>query len=148
MSREMPFDPEDLERYKNWIDRFGPSLSVIALAEGLAADFPLSHFPVFWSARDIGSDHCPCVLCPESERTLRSNVSGFVRSKSEGERLLGYLDGKAFLDYRELEPNWIQLKIGACKEHEPVLERFLHSSYLLGGWISRSALKWILHPEE
>ena len=50
------------------------------------------------------------------------DVSGFIRSKPAGERLLRmvkYLletdEPKTWLDYREFEPNWIQFKFSASE---------------------------------
>ena len=47
------------------------------------------------------------------------NISGFVYSKESGERIVDGMFNNvgAWLDYREREPNWIQVKIGACPEH-------------------------------
>lgn len=48
------------------------------------------------------------------------DVSGFIKSKPAGERLLRMVkyildtdEPKTFLDYREFEPNWIQFKFSA-----------------------------------
>lgn len=58
----------------------------------------------YWTSRGAGS----------------YDVSGFVKSKPAGERLLRMVkyiletdEPKTFLDYREFEPNWIQFKFSA-----------------------------------
>lgn len=57
-------------------------------------------------------------------RELMTNVSWLVPSKDAGERIVKEMfNNQAFLDYREREPNWIQVKAGACPEHEPNLKK-------------------------
>ena len=78
-------------------------------------------------SRGIGSDTCPgCFVCG-GESTLMSNISAFVKSKEEGEEIVSWFAYGARLDYRENEPNWIQVKIGVCATHRKNLER-LHVS--------------------
>ncbi len=72
----------------------------------------------------------------------RANIAAFVESKEAGERVVEmfrrntnctekakknmycFVDGgdPAWLDYRYFEPNWIQVKVGACDEHKKCLE--------------------------
>jgi hypothetical protein len=64
----------------------------------------------FWEPRGVGHDgHAP-------------NISGFVKSKQAGERILEWfkearksseLTENTWLDYREREPNWIQFKVSS-----------------------------------
>ncbi len=55
---------------------------------------------------------------------LMTNVSWLVPSKEAGERIVKEMFGnQARLDYREHEPNWIQVKAGACPEHELNLKK-------------------------
>lgn len=72
---------------------------------------------ISYSIRGIGSDNCNCFICG-GERGLVSNISGYVNSKADGEKVVALFNGNAFLDYREREPNYIQVKIGACKKHK------------------------------
>lgn len=87
--------------------------------------------------RGVGLDTCPgCFVCGAAKRSkdandYLNNVSGFVRTKEEGERIVQMFvveDGedpnasRARLDFRPSEPNWIQLKVGACDAHLPNLE--------------------------
>lgn len=89
----------------------------------------------FFSSRGIGMDSTPgCFLCggPDS---LRSNISGYVRCKASGERVVEMLGRGTRLDYREFEPDYVQVKIGACKKHIGNLER-LHELTSKDGIIS------------
>lgn len=53
-------------------------------------------------------------------------VFGFVSSKPGGERVVAMFRvhhlGSARLDYRDWEPHYIQVKVGACNAHLPNLE--------------------------
>ena len=72
--------------------------------------------------RGLGTDHTPgCFICGGSEG-LHSNFAAFVGTRMEGETAVQIIERGARLDYREREPNWIQVKIGACKEHVDKLE--------------------------
>lgn len=74
-------------------------------------------------SRGIGLDVTPgCFVCG-GKRKLYNNVSGFMRSKDAGERVVAMFENGAWLDYRENEPNWIQVKVGACDKHLDNLKR-------------------------
>jgi len=75
------------------------------------------------------------------------NVSGFVQSKEAGERVVALFNGRARLDYRTYEPNWIQVKVGCIPEHEAVLHRLCHASWGCSGMLSEDIIKWALDPE-
>jgi hypothetical protein len=78
------------------------------------------------SARPLGADNTPgCFVCG-GENGLHSNISMFVVTKEDGEAVTALFKTGARLDYRDYEPNWIQVKVGSCKEHYPNLE-LLHS---------------------
>lgn len=76
-----------------------------------------------FNPRGIGLDVCPyCFVCGAKERhpganSYLNNVAAFVASKDDGETIVGWFAGKARLDFRPSEPNWIQLKVGACDAH-------------------------------
>jgi hypothetical protein len=71
----------------------------------------------FFGCRGIGKDWTPgCFVCGGSE-DLYNNISGFVRHKDAGTRVVAMFQHGAKLDYREREPDWIQVKIGSCEEH-------------------------------
>jgi hypothetical protein len=79
--------------------------------------------------RGIGLDMCPgCFVCGTQYRdgdlahTYLNNIAAFVASKEEGEQIVQWFDGKARLDFREREPDWIQVKVGACDDHKHTLE--------------------------
>ncbi len=77
----------------------------------------------FFMSRGIGLDVTPgCFVCG-GKRKLYNNVSGFMRSKDAGERVVAMFENGAWLDYRENEPNWIQVKVGACDKHLDNLKR-------------------------
>lgn len=70
----------------------------------------------FWS-RGIGMDITPgCLVCG-GERGLHNNICGFVQNKEAGERVVSMFQSGAWLDFREHEPDRVQVKIGACKQH-------------------------------
>lgn len=70
-----------------------------------------------FNSRGIGCDNTPgCFVCG-GEKSLYSNISGFVASKEDGETITGWFEHGARLDFRAYEPNWIQVKIGACNAH-------------------------------
>jgi len=79
-------------------------------------------------SRGIGLDMVPCCfVCGTKLREPRANaylnnISAFVASKAEGEEILSWFEQGARLDYRENEPNRIQLKIGACNDHVKQLQ--------------------------
>lgn len=80
---------------------------------------------LYFAPRGIGTDNCPgCFVC--GTRVLgggraMSNISAFVKSKEEGETIVQWFTGVARLDFRPSEPNWIQVKVGVCGNHEPEL---------------------------
>lgn len=78
-----------------------------------------------FSPRGIGSDSVPaCFVCGETSGSgCMDNIAAFVASKEEGERIVAWFRGRARLDYREYEPNRIQVKVGVCKEHREQLEQ-------------------------
>ena len=49
-------------------------------------------------------------------------MAAFVDSKEAGERIVKMFKTGAFLDYRDYEPNWIQVKVGACFSQAPNLQ--------------------------
>lgn len=77
---------------------------------------------VKFNPRGIGSDYTPGCFCCGGDKDLYSNISGFVSSKADGEKVVGMFSTGVYLDFRDYEPNWIQVKIGACKDHLPNLE--------------------------
>lgn len=84
----------------------------------------------FFGSRGIGRELLPaCYICPLDETCptterhhLLYNISGYVRSKEGGERIVAMFGHGAKLDYRDFEPWYIQLKVGTCEGHQPGLE--------------------------
>jgi len=82
----------------------------------------------FFGARGIGIDSSPgCFICG-GKRTLDAkykyemvglnNVAGFAQCKVAGARIVEMFNAKGcWMDYRDYEPDRIQVKIGACKDH-------------------------------
>lgn len=81
----------------------------------------------FFNSRGIGSDYVPAdFVTGEPIDGLAANISGFVRSKEAGEKIVEMFKGRARLDYREREPNWIQVKVGVRTENVGALH-LLHN---------------------
>ena len=71
----------------------------------------------FFRSRGIGLDATPgCFVCGGKDG-LRNNIAAFVQCKEAGERVVRMFKAGARLDYREYEPDYVQVKIGACKTH-------------------------------
>lgn len=97
--------------------------------------------------RGIGKEwSLSCFVCGKSDLLL-SNVSGFVNSRDAGQRIVVMFDGLARLDYREREPNWIQVKVGACATHLPALEDLNETTSQAGGVILPAMLERIKMTE-
>lgn len=77
-----------------------------------------------FKCRGIGLDSIErCFVCGHETPHVTPNIAAFVESKGEGEKIVKYFyPGSARLDYREHEPEWIQVKIGACEDHKFCLE--------------------------
>lgn len=45
------------------------------------------------------------------------NIAAYVKTKEDGEEIVSWFKSGAWLDYRKKEPDYIQVKIGACDEH-------------------------------
>jgi len=77
---------------------------------------------IHFKSRGIGMDVCPgCFVCG-GEECMMTNVSAFVETKEDGEKIVSWFKQGAKLDYRDFEPSWIQVKIGACEKHLRNLE--------------------------
>lgn len=90
-----------------------------------------------FSSRGIGLEQTPgCFVCG-GPKTLHNNIAAFVHCKEAGERLVDMFEGKgAYLDYREHEPDRVQVKIGACDQHLSELERLDNITHEAGDKIS------------
>lgn len=101
---------------------------------------------VYWSPRGIGYDSVPCFVTKQLKCDGRPNISGFVSSREDGEKVVEIFGGYARLDYREREPNWIQVKVGVEKGHEEVLERLMVA--VNDGILTPKRLAWAVNPPE
>ena len=69
-------------------------------------------------------DNCFC--CEKKLGTPVDNISAFVESEEEGELIVEvFFNGYARLDYRESEPNWIQVKFGTCAHCKPAMSELM-----------------------
>lgn len=79
-----------------------------------------------FGSRGIGYDRTSgCFVCGGAD-DLRHNIAAFVSCRAAGERVVAMFVHGARLDYREFEPDYVQVKVGACDAHQPNLER-LHT---------------------
>ena len=81
----------------------------------------------FFNSRGIGLDNCTCFICGTRDRDGKghvalNNIAAFVQCKEAGERVVAMFLRGARLDYREYEPDRVQVKIGACDRHKPNLK--------------------------
>ena len=86
-----------------------------------------------FGSRGIGLDICPCCfVCGtkirDDEAAARGNdylhnIAAFVDTKEEGEKIVNMFVRGAYLDWRKSEPEWIQVKVGACTQHLPNLQK-------------------------
>lgn len=90
-----------------------------------------------FAPRGIGRGWIECFVCanPEDSKAnkneqlagpLQADMASFVENKKAGERVVAMfaLEGAgATLDYRPSEPSWVQVKVGACEEHEANLQK-------------------------
>lgn len=87
----------------------------------------------FFSSRGVGMDRTPgCFVCGGGE-SMRANISGYVLCKESGERVVAMFDQGARLDWREYEPDYVQVKIGACNQHKSNLQRLHDLTRKAGG---------------
>jgi len=65
------------------------------------------------------------VCCADDDTILYNDCAFFVPSRETGEAIEQMISIGAWLDYRETEPNWIQVKIGACDAHLSNLQKLI-----------------------
>jgi len=95
----------------------------------------------YFRSRGVGMDSTPgCFVCG-GEKGMRNNISGYVQCKEAGERIVNKFEHGARLDYREYEPDYIQVKIGACQRHVHCLEDLSRQTDEAGGRITNKMIK-------
>lgn len=77
----------------------------------------------FFRSRGIGLDNCTCFVCGLYFNSIINNIAAFVQCKESGERIVKMFKRGAHLDYREREPDRVQVKIGACDRHLDKLQK-------------------------
>lgn len=102
----------------------------------------------FFSSRGIGLDVTPgCFVCGGTQG-MRSNIAAFVRCKDSGKRVVEMFGGKgARLDYREYEPDYVQVKVGACDAHVSCLENLHHITSEAKGTITSDMILEACNPK-
>ncbi len=53
---------------------------------------------------------------------------------------------RAKVDYRDFEPNWLQVKLIVEEEHKEVLERLYEALYLRDGYLDKKLIDWAIDP--
>jgi len=78
----------------------------------------------FFNSRGIGSDSIAMdfITGDPIEGPIAANIAAYVRSKKAGEHIVDMFQGRARLDYREHEPNYIQVKVGVNVENTGALQ--------------------------
>lgn len=84
---------------------------------------------VEFMSRGVGQGWAPCFVCAASPTArpgggCHAELAAFVPTRAAGQAALDLftaLGCVATLDYRPAEPNWVQVKLGACDDHLPSL---------------------------
>lgn len=79
-----------------------------------------------YQPRGLGLNFLTCYMCNSHESGAQPDLAAFVQSRESGTRIIEMFEQlglDAHLDYRPHEPNWVQVKVGACYEHKPNLEK-------------------------
>jgi len=100
----------------------------------------------FFRSRGIGLDDCTCFICGTHDRdgeghTMLNNICAFVQCKVAGERVVALFDQGARMDYREFEPDRVQVKVGACDKHRPNLELLNELTHQADGVITKAMIE-------
>lgn len=80
----------------------------------------------YFAPRGIGLNWIPCFMCGKGgpEDHSQPDMAAYVKGKDYGELVISMFDKLgllANLDYRPSEPNYVQVKVGACVGHQPNL---------------------------
>lgn len=154
----------DVKRGYGWEDRFESVeglidcgltclyevMKEIAKHEIVADDAKFGESIPFTS-RGIGTDNCPgCFVCGGNPGSM-SNIAAFVRSADDGQLATQWFRGLARVDFRPSEPNWIQVKFGACDKHHKALSDLSKLTLVHGvlreSMITEVVRQWVGEPE-
>jgi hypothetical protein len=102
---------------------------------------------LYWQPRGIGSNGGWPSLVTGDFVPFGPDLSGFVVSKEDGKAVVEMFGGNAKLDFRDFEPDWIQVKVIVEEEHREVLQRLHDGVSILGGFLNPKVLAWALEPE-
>lgn len=102
------------DAYGAWVE--ADDLFMKRVEQEVQHQLTLEDESVYWNPRGIGSNwNIPDLRTGECDGKLHPDCSGFVKSKSDGEKAVRIFGHNAFLDYRPSEPNWVQVKV-SCDE--------------------------------
>lgn len=77
---------------------------------------------IYFSPRGVGAGWYSCLIC--GHEGGQADMASFVSSRANGLLAVQWFEDAgltAHLDYRDHEPNWVQVKVGACAKHEGTL---------------------------
>lgn len=157
----------DLEHVGNWTDRFdyisgSASTMICALYTiveerrkfEIECDDQRQGPGLRFNSRGLGSDQVPgCFVCgakyrdaeaTEKQYICMPNISAYVETQASGNMIVSWFGNLAWLDYRPSEPNYIQVKVGACSEHVPLLQK-LHDLTSVHGIIRKTMVEECKH---
>lgn len=95
-------------------------------------------------SRGIGLDSGACCFVTGQEFSCHiPNIAGYVSFKESGERVVAMFGekGGAWLDYREYEPTYIQVKILCCEEQIHCLQKLHDLTVAAGGKITPAMIE-------
>jgi hypothetical protein len=98
----------------------------------------------YFRSKGIGFDGTAgCFVC--SVRNARYSLTAFVKCKRAGERVVSMFRRGARLDYREYQPDWVQVRIGACEKHREYLKLLHRWTRKADDVITNEMLRQLLH---
>jgi hypothetical protein len=96
-----------------------------------------------FNSRGLGLDITSgCFVCGGIE-DMYSNIAAYVQNKQAGERVVAMFQHGAWLDYRNFEPDYVQVKIGACDHHRANLELLDKLTHENGGVITTEIVQQV-----
>lgn len=82
--------------------------------------------PLRYNPRGPGLNWLPCCVCGDDNAGhAQPDMAAYVRGKDGGEAVVSLFEEmglSAKLDYRDFEPTYVQVKIGACEKHKAFLD--------------------------